>query len=505
MYVKRVIAFLLLLRCSKVQSMTLAGTKSYEELRAAIVDAENKYGLGGKVFLNSDELRADRVLRTMKQAELQSPNRGLPAAGMHFFDAKPLIESSAVFKVLKLMPKGAVLHLHNSAAVSSNWVIKNLTYRQEAKLCQLEERYYFTVRSLHNCPDNQTRSIHSIRAEQQQNDTDAFDIWLESLINMKMKPTRNRSASIDELWLDFESCFDAIKGFLQYKPFFEAYHWQLLHEFHSDNVYHIELRMSFARVFDADGKEYGPVEVAQILHRIVDEFRRQHSTFHGVKLILAKHKNMSDGELDSALKLYESLSTTFPGFVTGFDLVGQEDSNRSLKSFASLLMQPPISSGLPRYFFHAGEIVGYFSEANENVIDAVLLDAKRIGHGYALMKHPILWHAVRRKQIVLEVCPISNQVLGLVRDLRNHPASFYIAQNIPITITSDDPGFWDATGVTFDFYYAFMAFAPQVGLGFLKQLIWDSIRYSSLSDEERRNVTIIMETQWDAFVRELTD
>ncbi|XP_050072655.1 adenosine deaminase AGSA-like [Anopheles maculipalpis] len=501
MYVGLVVTICFVLCATGSLGMSLSRTKAYDEIRATIVDAEASYGMGGKVFLNSDELRVDRTLRAMKKNELQSADRGLPAAGMHFFDAKPLIENSSIYGALKLMPKGAILHLHNSAGVSSSWVIKNLTYRQEAKLCQAEDRYYLTVRSLNNCPESQTRLIADMRKERQK-DVDAFDEWLETLINMKMKPSRYGQATIDELWVDFERCFDAIKGFLQYKPFFEAYHRRLLHEFHKDNVYYIELRMSFSKVFDADGKEYGPPEVAYMLYRIMDDFRRQNPTFQGLKLIVAKHKNMSNAELASALKLYESLSTTFPGFVVGFDLVGQEDMHRSLKSFASLLLQP-ISSGPPKYFFHAGETVGYLSEADENVIDAVLLDTKRIGHGYALIKHPILWHTVQRKQIVLEVCPISNQVLGLVRDLRNHPASFYVAQNIPITITSDDPGFWDAVGVTFDYYYAFMAIAPQAGLGFLKQLVWNSVRFSSLSDEERQNITSTMEKQWALFVQEM--
>uniref|UniRef100_A0A182MCZ5 Adenosine deaminase n=1 Tax=Anopheles culicifacies TaxID=139723 RepID=A0A182MCZ5_9DIPT len=494
--------------------MAISRTKVYDEIRTAIVDAEAGYGLGGKVFLNTDELRADQTLRAMKKKELQASDQSQPVAGMHFYDAKPLIEQSAVFAALKQMPKGAILHLHNSAAVSSGWVIRNLTYRQEAKLCNVENRYYFTVRPS-SCPDNQTRLIRDMRKERKQ-DIAAFDEWLESLINMKLKPSRTEHATIDQLWMDFESCFDAIRGFLQYKPFFEAYHRQLLHEFHTDNVYHIELRTSLSKLFDADGKEYSPLEVAYILHRIVEDFRHQSPTFHGVKLILSKHKNISNAELENALKLYESLrrikidliknrpcSAAFPGFVVGFDLVGQEDLNRSLRSFASVLLKPPIPSGPPKYYFHAGEIVGYAPEANENLIDAVLLDTKRIGHGYALLKHPILWHAIRRKQIVLEVCPISNQVLGLVRDLRNHPASFYVSQSIPITITSDDPGFWDARGVTYDYYYTFMAIAPHAGLGFLKQLVWDSIRYSSLSDEERQNITKIMEKQWALFVREM--
>ncbi|XP_058065867.1 adenosine deaminase 2-like [Anopheles bellator] len=475
------------------------GPTEYQQMREAIVKAELSYGLGGKVFLSPSESLADHYMKHMKKNELQSPP-GQLAAGMPFFQAKPLIEVSNVFKALKMMPKGAVLHLHNTAAVSSTWVIRNLTYRPEARLCSVDERHYFTVRPLSHCPVNQTRNINDMRKEWADGE-ESFDRWLEAIINMKLKPStilrHQGSASIDDLWRDFETCFEAMKGFLQYKPFFEAYHQQLLHEFFQDNVIYIELRVSLSRLFDANGKEYEPLEVAYLLHRIVAEFRIQNPTFQGVKLILAKHKSMNDDELNSSLKVYDSLRSTMPGFVVGFDLVGQEDANRSLKTFAAALLRPP----LPRYFFHAGETVGYYTEADQNLIDAILLDTRRIGHGYSLLKHPILWHAVRRKQIVLEVCPISNQVLGLVNDLRNHPAGFYVAQNIPITIAPDDPGFWDAKGVSYDYYFAFMAIAPSTGLGFLKQLVWDSIKYSAISDGERQNITQTLEKQWDVFVR----
>lgn len=59
---------------------------------------------------------------------------------------------------------------------------------------------------------------------------------------------------------------------------------------------------------------------------------------------------------------------------------------------------------------------------------------------------------VKKHKIGIEVCPISNQVLGLVGDLRNHPLSSLLMDNYPVVISSDDPGFWGAKGVTHDWY-----------------------------------------------------
>lgn len=92
-----------------------------------------------------------------------------------------------------------------------------------------------------------------------------------------------------------------------------------------------------------------------------------------------------------------------------------------------------------------------------------MLGSKRIGHGYALSKHPVLLKMVKERDIAVEVNPISNQVmknirnwkefvdwpeeinktvfllekvLKLVDDIRNHPAAVYFSQNIPLIISS---------------------------------------------------------------------
>lgn len=125
---------------------------------------------------------------------------------------------------------------------------------------------------------------------------------------------------------------------------------------------------------------------------------------------------------------------------------------------------------------------------------------------YALTKHPFLWNLVKEMKIAVEICPISNQVLGLVDDMRNHPATSMFATGSPVVISNDDPGLWGAQGLTYDFYEAFMGLmSASSDLRSLKQLALNSLIYSSLNDTEKHNALMQWQDKWDAFVAKLAE
>lgn len=134
------------------------------------------------------------------------------------------------------------------------------------------------------------------------------------------------------------------------------------------------------------------------------------------------------------------------------------------------------------------------------------MGSHRIGHGYALTKHQKLIELVKRKNIAIEVSPISNQVLKLVDDYRNHPASVFMAQNVSIVIASDDPGFWGTLPLSHDFYITFLGIASSHSdLRTLKKLAINSIQHSSLKSGEKFEAMLKWQTQWDKFIDDLVE
>lgn len=70
------------------------------------------------------------------------------------------------------------------------------------------------------------------------------------------------------------------------------------------------------------------------------------------------------------------------------------------------------------------------------------LPIERIDHGIACASDPELMRELACKKIPLTICPISNVMLGVYKNLQEHPIRKIYDAGVMVTINSDDPAFF---------------------------------------------------------------
>ncbi|KAK4873084.1 hypothetical protein RN001_015113 [Aquatica leii] len=458
--------------------------------RESFIEMENSQMLGGDIVLTEKEKVVNAFLMEHKRQEYQNPRLFLPS--MHFFDAQPLIEKSTVFEFIKLMPKGAALHGHTTALLSSD-ALYNFTYEDNLYACTVNNR--LKLKFMQNSEDKhcQWRLLKDLRKN-----NSSYDEWVRSQMTLVTDNPKKKYPNIDTVWEELENIFVTVGEMITYRPVMEKYFYQALRELHEDNVMYLEFRGQLRGIYELNGYTYKPTEVAKILKTITEQFKRDYPDFIDCRFIFAPNRNVSEETVAEYVKLVNALEVQCPDFLVGFDLVGQEDKGKPLSQFIAQFQN--VSSTI-NFIFHAGETNWYGTNVDLNLLDAILLGTKRIGHGYGIIKHPLLLELAKQKEIAIEVCPISNQVLMLVEDLRNHPAAYLIASGYPIVVSYDGPSFWGSKGLSYDFYMLFVGVANKnSNLKLLKKLAKNSLTYSALPETEKQLGITKWEKQWDAFI-----
>lgn len=266
-------------------------------------------------------------------------------------------------------------------------------------------------------------------------------------------------------------------------------------------------------MFDSEGNDaLDHKDWIRLYRESVDEVRQEMKEkgrgdeFFGSKIIYTTMRRSDVKEIEWSLKDCIELKKAFPDVIAGYDLVGPEDHGHPLIDFIEPLlrfkdMQKEAGVDIP-FIFHAGECLGDGNETDSNLYDAILLGTKRIGHGFSIVKHPHLMDLCKERNITLEMCPISNEVLRLTSTMPMHSIGTLLNHGVPVTINSDDPAIWGSTGISHD-YYQVMISSEVSGLMTLYEMAKRSIEVSFLDDAAKAQAVSAWERCWTAFEEEV--
>lgn len=319
-----------------------------------------------------------------------------------------------------------------------------------------------------------------------------FLLWLKSRCTITNDESIEHHHGVDAVWRKFSSVFTILNTIIFYEPIFRLFMRRMMSQLLADGVRWVDLRLAFTFFYYGEGSETPEpsyLRMFRIFGEEIEAFKAspEGKGFWGCRMIWTGIRILDTRKIIEDMDACITIKIKYPHLIAGYDLVGQEDPGRPLKDLLPELFWFKKSCAeegvnIP-FFFHAGETLGDGTETDQNLFDAILLGTRRIGHGFSLYKHPLLVDMVKSKRILVESCPISNEILRLCASVTSHPLPALLARGVPCSLCNDDPAILgqDTAGMTHDFWQAINAW-DNLGLAGLGSLAENSVRWAAFED-----------------------
>jgi adenosine deaminase CECR1 len=456
--------------------------------------------------------------------------------GMMFSLAKERMEKSKLWQIVKKMPKGALLHCHLEAMPDFDWIMEEafntegvcliadgpITTEQQRRKTGFSFTYSKTAKDgISAWTEAYTPKtpipINTAAAAFPDGGKVGFVEWVRSRISITPEEHLSHHEGPNEVWRKFMSCFPILGSLMYYEPIFRKFLHKMFKQLVEDGVYYVDMRSAFYTPYRSLGKEDWDEDWFHMLEHMEEEIENFKKTpegkdFWGARMIWTTIRQFNKKQViestsphppplpshtlltNLGMKQCIEMKLEFPSLIAGYDLVGQEDLGRPLSSLAPELFwfrKACAQEGIDiPFFFHAGETLGDGDSVDENLFDAILLGTRRIGHGFSLYKHPLLVDMVKEKKILIESCPVSNEVLRLCGSIMSHPLPALLARGVPCSLCNDDPTILGQgkSGMSHDFWQALQGW-ENLGLEGLGSLAENSVRWASFDDYSAKEWT----------------
>ncbi|KAJ5116726.1 hypothetical protein N7456_001074 [Penicillium angulare] len=450
----------------------------YAKARAALQQQEREisFDFAFKRDQSSLETKASAVFDRIRIAEYDRLKSTFGfERGQKFYSILPSLEDSDLLRIARRSPKGALLHCHFDAMLPPE-VMLPMAQQMTNMHIKCTEPLVSPDSFSKGLPEMQLLSQTKALAMSHVNIFDEFyssedfmlysdfrrsfptgekgaDEWLLSKIELQKDDAYSPERTVNSVWQCMNSSMRINRGLLRYESAWRDYTRRVIWNLVEDGISYAEIRFAMhysSTVTSDDGeRSLSHKEMIAIVEEVLNQEKKKIEerslVFHGFKIIYANLRGCSPWEMRWCIQDAICLKQEFPDLICGFDLCGQEDAGMPLSFWVPDLLDMQkqcrdLGLHLP-LILHAGETLDDGGDTDSNLYDAILLQSKRIGHGYSLHKHPLLIEICKQRDIAIEICPTSNELLGLCEQMQAHPVYSLLAQSVPCTINTDDPGF----------------------------------------------------------------
>lgn len=182
----------------------------------------------------------------------------------------------------------------------------------------------------------------------------------------------------------------------------------------------------------------------------------------------------------------------------GINMAGREDDNRGyparFKNVYDEMLRKYPGIGIS---IHAGEA----EKPDSYIRDTLRLGATRIGHGINLFSDEDTLLRMRDSNFLVEINLISNELLGYIPDIAQHPFPIYLRQGVPCCLNTDDRGMWDSN-FTDEYYVAVKNF--KLSWGELMQIGRNSYHYAFVDSATKQSLVEGYEVNLSSFAAQFT-
>lgn len=473
-------------------------------------------GVVGIRDLTSDEKSLEDYMKNERSKYVKDfmkkdgEHKAFPPAEPFYSQKKRIKESNLYTKVFAPMPKGGLLHVHSCAGLSLNGLIRLISdWNQRHKSDDNNHIYIISKDEGLPAPYILGMLLYGEQLGELKEFCSSFTEYI--LTTEGMDKVRELFAfngeyveEIPYAWDFFNQIFLRTSGLFCNIEFYKEYHIHFFKECLEDKIPYVEVRSGFETfnkrlvhemVRHSEFSSERAIYFYEMLSEVNpdapdDEFlKTMHEAMEAVegisvKVILNARRDLKPrGEdllklskkVDAAIRLMEKYnsdesSSGYRDFLIGFDFVSEEDRGETTDAYAQEIIYRQVGSGygepegLPRvqkinFFLHDGE--SDWPE-NNNMVAAAAICRHRIGHGISLVKNPALLDQIANQKAglvepVLEICPISNQILRYHKDIRNHSLLELLKRGILCVIANDDPQLLGNPGLSYDFWEVFVA------------------------------------------------